>query len=172
MFAILPAICEEFACRGFILSGMRHIGHKWAAISIAAIFFGLLHGVLQQSISAVIFGLMIGFVAVQTRSILPAILFHATHNSLVFAQGMIVNDTIKDFWPLKFLVATVTDTPGEAEYHPILVGLCALGAFLIVGVLARMPAELSAEERRQAALDHQGTFQNQVGKSKDASPAG
>lgn len=172
MFAILPAICEEFACRGFILSGMRHIGHKWAAISIAAIFFGLLHGVLQQSIPAVIFGLMIGFVAVQTRSILPAILFHATHNSLVFAQGMIVNDTIKDFWPLKFLVATVTDTPGEAEYHPILVGLCALGAFLIVGVLARMPAELSAEERRQAALDHQGTFQNQVGKSKDASPAG
>lgn len=170
MFAILPAICEEFACRGFILSGMRHIGHKWAAISISAIFFGLLHGILQQSIPATIFGLMIGFIAVQTRSILPAILFHATHNSLVFAQGMIVNETLDDVLPLKFLVSHVTDTPGDAEYQPILVGLCALGAFLIVGLLARMPAELSAEERRQAALDHQGSFHNSVNKSKDTSP--
>ncbi|RCS54702.1 CPBP family intramembrane metalloprotease [Bremerella cremea] len=168
MFGVLPAICEEFACRGFILSGMRHIGHKWAAISISAIFFGLLHGILQQSIPATIFGLLIGFVAVQTRSLLPAILFHATHNCLVFAQGMIVNDTLKDFWPLRFLVASVTDTPGDAEYHPILVGLCALGAFLIVGVFARMPAELSVEERRQAALDHQGRFPNSASKSKDA----
>lgn len=170
MFAVLPAICEEFACRGFILSGMRHLGHKWAAIAVAAIFFGLLHQVLQQSIPATIFGLLIGFVAVQSRNILPAILFHATHNSLVFAQGMIVDETLADFSPLRLLVASATNVPGEAEYRPILVGLCALGAVLLVGVFARMRAELSSEERRQVALNHQGTFPASAGKPKDNAP--
>ncbi len=167
LFAILPAICEEFACRGFILSGMRHIGHKWAAISIAAIFFGLLHGILQQSIPATIFGLVIGFVAVQSRSILPAILFHATHNSLVFAQGMITTETIQANPWLNTLVAVASDMPGDARYQPVLVFLCGIGAVVIVGILARMPAELSSEERRQAALNHQGVFRTAIGKRKD-----
>ncbi len=168
MFAVLPAICEEFACRGFILSGMRHIGHKWAAISIAAIFFGLMHGVLQQSIAAAIFGMMIGFLAVQSRSLFPAILFHATHNSLAFAQGIIVNETVEENSWLKYLVTSATEMPGEAQYQPILVFLCGIGAVALVGVFARMPAELSSEERRQEALKHQGVYRTAIGKRKDS----
>src|SRR5205085_6149122 len=30
--AVVPAICEELAFRGFVLSGLRHLGHKWWAI--------------------------------------------------------------------------------------------------------------------------------------------
>jgi len=168
LFAILPAICEEFACRGFILSGMRHLGHKWAAISISAIFFGLLHGILQQSIPATIFGLMIGFLAVQSRSLLPAILFHATHNSLVFAQGMITTETIEANPWLNVLVSAATEMPGEARYQPLLVFLCGIGAVALVGVFARMPAELSSEERRQEALNHQGVFRSAIGNRKDS----
>lgn len=171
LFAVLPAICEEFACRGFILSGMRHIGHKWAAISIAAIFFGLLHGILQQSIPATIFGMMIGFLAVQSRSLLPAILFHATHNSLVFAQGVITTETIEANPWLKLLVATATELPGDARYQPVLVFLCGIGAVAMVGVFARMPAELSSEERRQEALNHQGVFRSAIGNRKDSRPS-
>lgn len=169
LFAILPAICEEFACRGFILSGMRHIGHKWAAIAISAIFFGLMHGILQQSIPATIFGLMIGFLAVQSRSLFPAILFHATHNSLVFAQGMITTETIEENPWLKVLVTAATEMPGEARYQPIFVFLCGIGAVALVGFFARMPAELSSEERRQEALNHQGVFRSAIGKRKDSS---
>ncbi|MEW4561204.1 ABC transporter permease subunit/CPBP intramembrane protease [Bremerella sp. JC770] len=168
LFAILPAICEEFACRGFILSGMRHLGHKWAAISISAIFFGLLHGILQQSIPATIFGLMIGFLAVQSRSLLPAILFHATHNSLVFAQGMITTETIEANPWLNVLVSAATEMPGEARYQPLLVFLCGIGAVALVGVFARMPAELSSEERRQEALKHQGVFRSAISNRKDS----
>ena len=47
LFAVLPAICEELAFRGFILSGLRHIGHKWWAIVLSAVFFGMSHGMLQ-----------------------------------------------------------------------------------------------------------------------------
>jgi len=168
LFAVLPAVCEEFACRGFILSGMRHIGHKWAAISIAAIFFGLMHGVLQQSIAAAIFGMMIGFLSVQSRSLFPAILFHATHNSLAFAQGVIVTETIEENSWLTYLVASASEKAGEAQYQPILVFLCGIGAVALVGVFARMPAELSSEERRQEALNHQGTIRTSVGSRKDS----
>ena len=41
--AVLPAFCEEIAFRGFILSGLRHLGHKWQAIVISSIFFGVAH---------------------------------------------------------------------------------------------------------------------------------
>ncbi len=82
--ALLPAICEELAFRGFILSGLRHLGSKWWAISLAAVFFGIAHGIVQQTLSAAILGMVIGYLAVQTGSIIPCMLFHLTWNSLGF----------------------------------------------------------------------------------------
>ena len=52
VLAVAPAVCEELAFRGFILSGLRHLGHKWAAILATSIFFGAAHGILQQSLTA------------------------------------------------------------------------------------------------------------------------
>ncbi|MFW6171664.1 MAG: ABC transporter permease subunit/CPBP intramembrane protease, partial [Planctomycetota bacterium] len=82
LLALTPAICEELAFRGFILSGLRHLGSKWEAILISSLFFGITHGILQQSISAVMLGMVLGFVAIQTGSLFPAIIFHFTYNSL------------------------------------------------------------------------------------------
>ncbi|MFI4875680.1 MAG: ABC transporter permease subunit/CPBP intramembrane protease, partial [Blastopirellula sp. JB062] len=73
LMAALPAVCEEFAFRGFILSGLRHIGHKWGAIIITALFFGATHGMLQQSITATVVGILVGYLAVQSRSIFACI---------------------------------------------------------------------------------------------------
>ena len=50
--AVVPAICEELAFRGFILSGLRHLGHKWRAIILTSIFFGVTHPIFQQSLVA------------------------------------------------------------------------------------------------------------------------
>ena len=69
MVAIVPAICEELAFRGFILSGFRHMGHRWRAIVFSAVFFGMTHGVLQQSLIACFVGVVIGVLAVQTGSL-------------------------------------------------------------------------------------------------------
>jgi len=82
VMAILPAIIEELAFRGFILSGLESLKNKWQAIAIASLFFGLSHSIIQQSIITGVVGVILGIVAVQTRSIIPCILFHATHNSL------------------------------------------------------------------------------------------
>ena len=56
LMAVLPAICEELAFRGFILSGLRHLGHKWWAIGLSAVFFGMAHTVMQQSLAAAALG--------------------------------------------------------------------------------------------------------------------
>ena len=82
LMAVLPAICEELAFRGFILSGLRHLGNKWWAIGLSAVFFGFTHSVIQQSLAATVLGLVIGYVAVQTGSLIPCILFHFTYNGL------------------------------------------------------------------------------------------
>ena len=82
LMAVLPAICEELAFRGFILSGLRHMGHKWRAILVSSLLFGVAHGVVQQSVMAVLFGMILGYLAVQTGSLLPCMTFHAVHNAL------------------------------------------------------------------------------------------
>ena len=90
--AILPAFCEEFAFRGFILSGLRHTGSKWRAILISSLFFGITHQVLQQSLSAFAVGILIGYIAVQTGSIWPGLVFHATYNALGWEEHVWNNE--------------------------------------------------------------------------------
>ena len=82
IFALAPAITEELAFRGFILSGLETMRKKWAAILLSALFFGAAHAVIQQSIITFAVGAVLGIIAVQTRSIIPCILYHATHNGL------------------------------------------------------------------------------------------
>jgi sodium transport system permease protein len=87
LVALMPAICEELAFRGFILSGFRHLGHKWRAIALSSLLFGVMHTFLQQSILACITGAVLGYVAVQTGSIFPCMAFHFTNNALVLIVG-------------------------------------------------------------------------------------
>ena len=82
LFAVLPAISEELAFRGFIMNGLKKAGDRWAAILIASLFFGATHGMLQQSIIAFFTGTIIGFVSFQAGSIWPAMCYHFTHNAI------------------------------------------------------------------------------------------
>jgi sodium transport system permease protein len=82
LVALLPAICEELAFRGFILSGLSRMRNKWLAILVSSLFFGIAHQLLQQSITAFAVGMLIGFLAIQTKSIFTCMLYHLIHNSL------------------------------------------------------------------------------------------
>ncbi|WP_169975922.1 ABC transporter permease subunit/CPBP intramembrane protease [Tautonia rosea] len=85
LFAIIPAICEEVAFRGHILSGLESTLGKWSAILLSAFLFGFLHvliSLFQQFFNATLLGVVLGWLAIQTRSLLPAIAFHLTNNAL------------------------------------------------------------------------------------------
>jgi sodium transport system permease protein len=82
VWCVLPALCEELAFRGFILSGLNSTGRTQMAIVVSSIFFAVTHAVLQQSLIAGALGIVLGYLAIQSGSILPGMLFHAVHNAL------------------------------------------------------------------------------------------
>ena len=90
VFALTPAICEELAFRGFILSGLARGGRLGIAIVISSIMFGLIHMIPQQVFNASLVGLLIGLLAVHSRSLFPAILFHFCNNTLavLYSRGV------------------------------------------------------------------------------------
>ncbi|MCA9263797.1 MAG: CPBP family intramembrane metalloprotease [Planctomycetales bacterium] len=166
LFAALPAICEELAFRGFILSGLRHTGSKWRAIVISAAFFGIAHGVIQQSILATGLGILLGYIAIQSGSIFPCMVFHATHNGLMILSSGWVERLVERHPQWAFLVHHI---PGDAAQGappyvytwPVLVS-AALAGFLILRWLRSMPFQPFAEERLHEALERPVAMQESV----------
>ncbi|MHC4160535.1 MAG: ABC transporter permease subunit/CPBP intramembrane protease [Planctomycetota bacterium] len=87
LLAVLPPICEELLCRGFLLSSLRpRFGWK-AAVVISAVLFGALHLDWMRFPATFFAGLMLGYVCVRTGSLLAAILFHMVYNGTL-ATGL------------------------------------------------------------------------------------
>ncbi len=88
-FAVVPAICEEIAFRGFILSGFQRTGRVWLAVGLSSLTFGVMHMIPQQVFNATLLGLVLGLIAVGSKSLFPCILFHFVYNSLEILRGRI-----------------------------------------------------------------------------------
>ena len=150
VIALVPAVCEELAFRGFILSGFRHVGHKWRAIVYRAIFFGLTHGIVQQSLIACLLGVVIAYLAVQSGSLLPGIVFHVIHNSLVVVDSRLTADAFSTS-PLLRALASPGEGGGCVFHWPVVV-FCSLLALLPLAWFALQPYEKSAEETLQETI--------------------
>ena len=153
LFAVVPAVFEELAFRGFILSGFRHVGHKWRAIALSSFLFGITHGMLQQSIMACFSGMVIGYLAVQTGSLLPCILYHVTNNSLALLATRVTPQMLADYPALRWL-AEPNAEQGLAFTWPAIV----CGLLLAAGILVwfrSLPYRRTPEEALQEAIDHQ-----------------
>lgn len=83
--AIVPAICEEIAFRGLILTNLESYG-KGSAIFGSALLFGLMHMNPAQFLYTTALGLLIGLVYVKTRSIWLCIIIHFVNNGIVVVQ--------------------------------------------------------------------------------------
>lgn len=152
LFAVTPAICEELFFRGFLLSGLRHLGHQWGAIAISAMFFGIVHLILQQSITAAIIGMVIGYLAIKTDSLLPCFVFHAVHNSLGVLSPAWRAEASQQGHPLSWLFVNYE---GTMLYGPVLVIAGFLGSAAILWWFKSLPYQMTEEEQLQDALDHQ-----------------
>ncbi|MBC7856573.1 MAG: CPBP family intramembrane metalloprotease [Pirellulaceae bacterium] len=174
LLALLPAVCEELAFRGFVLNGLRRSGHKWGAILVTSALFGVVHMLLQQSLSAFLIGIVIGYVAVKTNSIWPAMLFHFTHNSLAVLSGFATPEVVQGNPILSWLLIPAADIYGllpflrqmfagvikddQLVYNPLAVSLALVAAAGILYWHKRLPYHFLAEERLQEALNQQGAI--------------
>lgn len=159
VLAVVPAICEELAFRGFILSGLRHLGTKWRAIFVTSFFFGLTHGMLQQSVIAGIFGVVIGYLAVQTGSILPCIAFHVVHNGLMVSLTQLGTDLFARFFWLQQVFKPIAERKLDSMEMPmytcpIIFGGCVI-ALGLLSWFRTLPYQPSDEERLHEVLEHQ-----------------
>ena len=153
LMAVLPAICEEIAFRGFVLSGLRHIGHKWWAIGLSAIAFGIVHPILQQQLAAAAVGVVIGYLAIQTGSLLPCILFHAVYNGIALSMSDMLSNTETPIEGSAW--AWIFWEDGALMFHPAVLAISTLGSAAVLWWLHRLPYQHTQEEQLQEARDRQ-----------------
>jgi sodium transport system permease protein len=132
--AAAPAVCEELAFRGFIFTGLRNTGSRWRAIGASAVFFGLSHGILQQSLIASLIGVLLGWLALRTGSILPGMAFHLVHNAL----GVLASRApraLESEWPILGSLIQRTDEGVAFSWPVVLAG--GLAGLVILAWLSR-----------------------------------
>ena len=79
IFAVIPAICEEFVFRAIIMSELKKYGYL-TAIIISSIMFALIHYNNSGFVIYFFSGLLLGLTAYVTRSVGAAMLLHIMYN--------------------------------------------------------------------------------------------
>jgi len=134
VFAVAPAIMEELAYRGFILSGFQAIRNNWSAVILTSLFFGLAHGVFQQSIITFFIGAVLGWIALRSNSLIPCVLYHAVHNGLTVVCSSLDPTTVENSVLLRGMMETTDGISYQYAMWPgILMSI--LGALLIAWLL-------------------------------------
>ena len=91
----VPALVEEFACRGLMMGLLKKYGEGFA-ILVSSLLFGLMHGNFQQIPFAFLVGLVLGFITIKSGTIWVAVAVHGFNNLIsvlfdyvfdVFPQG-------------------------------------------------------------------------------------
>lgn len=79
LMAVLPAVGEEFLCRGIVQSGLNTRGIKFG-ILISALLFSLLHASPTQTVHQFGLGIVLAIVFILSGSLLPCVLLHFLNN--------------------------------------------------------------------------------------------
>ena len=79
--AIVPALVEEFACRGIVIGLLKKYGETFALIT-SAVVFGIMHGNFEQIPFAILVGLILGYIYLKTQNLWISIAVHAANNAV------------------------------------------------------------------------------------------
>jgi membrane protease YdiL (CAAX protease family) len=112
---VAAPLFEEITCRGIVLPALRKPWGDGIAITGSAVVFGAMHMNPWQFFYATILGLTLGWLHVQSGSILPGILLHALNNGIswvliihptLFPNGQaLADDQLKELPALWLLAA-------------------------------------------------------------------
>jgi sodium transport system permease protein len=124
---VLPALCEEIAFRGFILTGLRKRFKPWNAIWLSSGMFALYHMNVFQFFPTFILGAILGLLAIRSGSIWPGVLFHLLHNGLL----------VGSVWLPRLAAGWELSAQAVLAVRLTVTGLCTLLAALLLWRLAR-----------------------------------
>jgi sodium transport system permease protein len=103
--AVLPAICEELAFRGMLLSGLRRRLRPTGLIIAVGVIFGLFHVTLYRLVPTAALGMALTAIALMTGSIFPGMVLHAGNNALSVFLESLFNPDVANWW--HFLAAGI-----------------------------------------------------------------
>jgi sodium transport system permease protein len=84
VFVILPAVCEELAFRGFILSGLRGRFRPWTAILLSSFLYALYQMNVLQALPHFLLGIVLALLVLRSGSLGSAIVFRLIWESLLW----------------------------------------------------------------------------------------
>lgn len=104
--AIIPALIEEFALRGILMSSLRRYGNAFAIIA-SAFVFGIFHGDAAQIPFAFICGLFFAYAVIATESLWTGIIIHAMNNSLSCISSVLMQVADEETANVFFYVVSI-----------------------------------------------------------------
>jgi sodium transport system permease protein len=147
VLGVLPAVCEELAFRGFILSGLRRRFRPWTAILLSGFLYALYQMNVFQAVPHFLAGAVLALLVVRTNSVLPAMVFHLVWNVLLLLPG---------FQP-KLLEHINDALSGRPLLGSVLVLAClVLAAPLLASLLRRPSLGIRLRARGSAGISRAG----------------
>jgi sodium transport system permease protein len=143
VLALLPAVCEELAFRGYMLNGLSRRGGELRGLILTSIAFGMSHALVQQGLAAILLGFLLGWLARRTSSVWPCVVCHATMNGLSLALSRVATASPSTNWMLQ------VDGLG-VSYQPIWAVLCAGLAVACLLYLSTVTSTKGVREPRLA----------------------
>lgn len=155
---VFAPLFEEFWFRGLVLRSLKPYGNGFA-IFISAILFGLTHANLAQFFYATVIGIVLGYVAVQTGSIVTTTVMHAMFNGIAGVTSLfLAHPDVAEYMTKadKGIVPEVTPAVSAMLAWTIAVLMFALVGFIMAVVklvhirryrVPKMQTELSSKTR-------------------------
>ncbi len=153
LMALVPAVCEEFLFRGWVLAaftgGGRSLRRVTAAVVAQAACFAVFHLLPERMPQTFALGLALGAMTVATHSILPAIVCHLVHNSLPLVLVMLAGGRTALARAVESAGASdgVTTIPPWAVVAAVISTACGI-ALLAAGTRAARDAGQSRSDER------------------------
>jgi len=88
LICVQPAVIEELAFRGIIVSALEDVLSRREALIVSALMFMVLHLTVLSFPHLLVIGLVLGWLRVRSKSLYPCVLMHFIHNLLVVLAEM------------------------------------------------------------------------------------
>lgn len=85
LIAVIPAVCEEFFCRGFLVKCFSRIKKEWLLVTIVGVIFGAMHLDAYTFVPTALTGALLCFVAIRTKSLIIPMILHFANNAFAVA---------------------------------------------------------------------------------------
>ncbi len=91
-FAVSPGICEELLFRGALMGSFSTRVSMHRAVWLSAVCFALMHFSVFRLAPTLVIGLILGYLAMLSRSVVPAMILHALYNGIMIQSGEAISE--------------------------------------------------------------------------------